>query len=55
MDNLLSGQKTYLCALGLAVVAVLKYFQVVDAQLANGLTTLLLGGGLAALRTAMKK
>ena len=52
MFAFLQGKKTYCVALLLAVLAVAKYMGYVDETLANELQTLLIGGGLAALRAS---
>lgn len=51
----LNGRKTYLVALCLGVLAVLVHLGHLDAATAAQLETLLLGGGLAALRAGVSK
>lgn len=46
---LLKGRKTYICATLGAVVVFLQLLEIIDAQTANTLLTLLGFGGLAAL------
>lgn len=48
----LKGKKTYLCAAGVGIVAVLVYLGVIDNQIADVLYGLLGAGGLAGLRAA---
>ena len=57
MKKLLSsftGYRTYLCALGVGIVSVLLYLNMIDKGLAEILFGLLGAGGLAALRAAKK-
>lgn len=57
MGNLvsfLSGKKTFLIAACMAVLVFLKGINKIDEATYNSLNTLLIGGGLAALRSAIK-
>jgi len=49
------GYKTYACAFGIGVTAVLHYLGYIDNELAGMLLTLFGGGGMAALRYAKKE
>lgn len=51
---MLSGFKTYIIAVLVAVLAILRYFDVFSLEVFNGLFTLLVGGGLASLRAGVK-
>lgn len=48
----LKGKKTYLCAAGVGIVAVLVYLGVIDNQIADVLYGFLGAGAVAALRAA---
>ena len=50
----LTGYRTYLCALGVGIVSVLLYLNMIDKALAEIIFCLLGAGGLAALRAAKK-
>jgi hypothetical protein len=50
----LKGKKTYIIAVLLGVVSALQYLGYVDQETAGMVQTLLLGGGLAALRSGVK-
>lgn len=52
--SFLNGKKTYIVAAGLAVLVFLKNIGKIDEATYNMANTVLLGGGLAALRSAIK-
>ncbi len=51
--NFIKGKKTYLIALGIGLVAAAEFLGFIDGAVVALLKTLLLGGGLAALRDAL--
>ena len=55
MGKLLSGNKTYALAIAVIIGGILKRFDLVDAATINMAITVLMGGGLMALRAGVKK
>lgn len=50
---MLEGYKTYIAAFVIAVVAAAQYLGYVDAATATAITGVFIGGGFAALRSAV--
>lgn len=55
VQDMLSGYKTYLMAGGVAALAVLHFFKLIDDTTFNTLMSIFAGGGIAALRSAVSK
>lgn len=51
----LDGNKTYIVGAAVGVIAALKYLGFIPAAIADTALTILMGGGLATLRSAIKK